>query len=108
MYDFPRAHRPAVLYSTMSRSVFKTPITGNTCARSEKYDKQKANRRLRRRVRVAIAVGDDSAVDLGIRDVSNVWAFQKDGKHWHGYGSRWGMRLGLSRRVGPVEKLMRK
>jgi len=41
-----------------------------------------ANRRLRRTVRHALAVGREVLPDLC--EVSNVWAFDKDGKRWRG------------------------
>jgi hypothetical protein len=46
-----------------------------TTARSEKYDKRKANRKFRR---VTRANPEDAAKHL--REVSDVWAFAKDGK----------------------------
>jgi hypothetical protein len=58
----------------MSRSRLKTPITGITTAVSEKWDKQKANRRLR----AAIRSGRDPEVHR--RAVSDPWGFAKDGK----------------------------
>jgi hypothetical protein len=64
----------------MSRSRRKTPISGITVAESEKKDKQIANRRLRHRVRSALATGAEVLPER--REVSNVWSFDKDGKHW--------------------------
>ncbi|MEL7363701.1 MAG: hypothetical protein AAFN13_16615 [Bacteroidota bacterium] len=65
----------------MSRSRKKTPISGITTATSEKYDKRLANRRLRRRVRQHLATGHIDSADLPLlREVSNVWAMDKDGK----------------------------
>jgi hypothetical protein len=57
----------------MSRSRRKTPKAGITTADSEKQDKRLANRDLRRKVR-------QGKLDLRVRDVSNVWSFDKDGK----------------------------
>ncbi len=57
----------------MSRSRRKTPKIGITTTRSEKEDKRVANRALRRKVR-------QGKSELMIRDVSDVWAFGKDGK----------------------------
>lgn len=58
----------------MSRSRKKTPIAGMTNARSEKQDKRNANRKLRRKTRA-----DPEHAPL-LREVSNVWTFDKDGK----------------------------
>lgn len=64
----------------MSRSRRRTPIRAITTAESEKQDKRKANRSLRRTVRVILL--KDPEVDLlpTIEEVSDVWDFQKDGK----------------------------
>lgn len=60
----------------MSRSRKRTPVIGNVHrASSEKQDKQLANRRLRRAVRMG-------QWHLTLRDVSNVWDFARDGKHY--------------------------
>jgi hypothetical protein len=64
----------------MARSLRHTPIAGYTTARSEKRDKRLANRRLRAAVRSAMRRGDEFLP--GLRDVSNPWTFDKDGKHW--------------------------
>ncbi len=64
----------------MSRSKRKTPITGITTCESEKQDKRKANRKLRRKTREEIKKGNDTLPLL--REVSNVWDFGKDGK-WY-------------------------
>jgi hypothetical protein len=63
----------------MSRSRRKTPICGITTARSEKQDKRIANRRLRRRVRSRLHVDPDAPLPL-LREVSNPWLMDKDGK----------------------------
>ena len=67
----------------MSRSRRKTPIVGNTTARSEKQDKRLANRRLRRKVKEVLQV-EPEAVELipDINEVSSTWGFDKDGKHY--------------------------
>jgi hypothetical protein len=71
----------------MSRSFVRTPITGMTTAVSEKQDKRLANRRLRRSARQRLhevesgAEADAVMVPL-LRDVSNVYSFDKDGKQW--------------------------
>ncbi len=47
-----------------------------TRARTEKQDKRKANRKLRRKTRV-----DPENAPL-LREVSDVWSFDKDGKKY--------------------------
>lgn len=66
----------------MSRSQQKAPVHGRCCCRSEKRDKQLYNRRLRRRVRLAIRA-ERPLPDL--RQVSNVGTMGKDGKVWAGW-----------------------
>jgi hypothetical protein len=63
----------------MARSYRHAPFSGITTSPSEKQDKRAANRRLRRLVRARLPF-DEGILDLGIRDVSNVWSFAKDGK----------------------------
>jgi hypothetical protein len=67
----------------MSRSKRKTPIFGN-CGwnRSEKQDKQLSNRKLRRKIKEQLATEDEFEVIFTIKDVSNVYDFAHDGKHW--------------------------
>jgi hypothetical protein len=72
----------------MTRSRRKTPITGITTCRSEKSDKQIANRRMRHKARLAIHHGLDHMPLL--REVSNIWNFGKDGKTWRGNSRYWG------------------
>ena len=69
----------------MSRSKRKTPITGITTASSEKKEKRLANRKLRRVTNEMIRRGslEDDLILPEIRDVSNVWLMEKDGKMWH-------------------------
>lgn len=74
----------------MSRSRRKTPIFGMTTAETEKQDKRIANRRLRAHERVALAIGAD--IVPTIRDVSSVWAFDKDGKRYWRQASSEDMR----------------
>ena len=70
----------------MAHSYRHTPIFGNTTARSEKEDKRTANRTERSRVRQMIHSCDDfeALVLPHKREVSDVWGFAKDGKHWLG------------------------
>lgn len=64
----------------MSRSRRKTPVCGITTAKTEKQDKRIANRRVRRSVRQEMKT-DPSAEVLPLkREVSDVWAMDKDGK----------------------------
>ncbi len=62
----------------MSRSRKKAPVTAITTSTSEKEEKRDANRKLRRVTREKVKKGEE---DLpGIREVSDVWDFSKDGK----------------------------
>ncbi len=64
----------------MSNSYKKNPIIGAASIKSEKEDKQDANRKFRRIVKSQIKVNNfDFPL---IREVSNVWCFEKDGKHF--------------------------
>ena len=62
----------------MSRSKKKTKIHGITTAETEKGNKQKANRKLRRIVKERLKSKKDNLPKL--REVSDVWDFDKDGK----------------------------
>ncbi len=67
----------------MSRSRKKRPITGKTCCRSEKKDKQLANRSLRIQQKQAIHHRKDVMPDL--KEVSDIYSWGKDGKtDWSG------------------------
>ncbi len=70
----------------MSRSYRQTPIMGITTAASEKWDKQLANRRLRRVVKQVLKGEPDAQVLPLQREVSDVWTMDKDGKHWFDAG----------------------
>lgn len=66
----------------MARSRRHTKIFGiSATSSSEKRDKRKANRALRVAVRSAVARDDD--VLPGLRQVSNIATFVKDGKSWY-------------------------
>jgi len=65
----------------MSRSYIKNKIVGYTKKETEKRDKTIANKRYRRLVKVRIA--KRSEVLPLAREVSNVWTFDKDGKHYY-------------------------
>jgi hypothetical protein len=62
----------------VSRSRRKTPIVPITTSDSEKQEKRKANRALRKAVRRAVAV--EAEVMPLPEDVGNVYAMSKDGK----------------------------
>ena len=64
----------------MSRSKRKTPVFGHTKSDSEKQDKRLANRRLRRCVKTAITADKEDVPKL--REVSDVWSMDKDGKSY--------------------------
>jgi len=66
----------------MGRSRKATPIMGNGTARSERGDKRVANRRLRRRVRQALANSPWPSILPHRREVSYPWTMAKDGKRW--------------------------
>lgn len=73
----------------MSRSRRKTPIIGWTTAPSEKEDKRLANRRLRRIVRNILRTQEDPDVLPDLREVSDPWDMNKDGKQWIDPDSKW-------------------
>ena len=62
----------------MSRSRRHQPFIGNG-GDSEKYDKQKAHRKFRRQERVYLD-DEDGEVPLRLREVSDTWGMNKDGK----------------------------
>ena len=64
----------------MSRSKRKTPILPNCTATSEKSEKQKANRKLRRIVKEKLAVPDGELPQK--REISDRWNWGKDGKSY--------------------------
>ena len=72
----------------MSRSKRHTKIFPSTCAESEKWYKQVANRRLRRRVAVAIRksvrTGEEPDTLPIADEVSDAWNGPKDGKGYWG------------------------
>jgi hypothetical protein len=71
----------------MARSYRRTPIFGITTSKSEKQAKRIANRRLRRAVRQAMLRGKEVLPRL--REVSNLWSFDKDGRRYdRGAGAR--------------------
>ena len=74
----------------MARSYRRTPIFGITCSRSEKQDKRIANRRLRHALKQAVDRGDEILPML--RELSDVWSFAKDGRHYDPRASEKDMR----------------
>lgn len=62
----------------MSRSRKKSKIQGVTTAASEKENKQKANRKLRRLTKEKLNKGAAELPEK--RELSDVWNFDKDGK----------------------------
>jgi hypothetical protein len=65
----------------MSRSYIKNKIIGYAKKETEKRDKTIANKRLRRLVKVRLAKRDD-VLPL-IKEVSNIYQFDKEGKHYY-------------------------
>ena len=74
----------------MSRSVKKTPRKGFSSSTSEKEDKRLANRKIRRVTRVEVHKGVDEISK--VKELSNVWSFDKDGKRYLKNPSRKDMR----------------
>jgi hypothetical protein len=69
----------------MSRSYRKHLVAGHSGCRSEKKDKQIANRKLRHRVKLVMKKDVESEVLLPVlREVSDVWCMGKDGKGYYG------------------------
>lgn len=72
----------------MSRSYKKTPIIGNTCASSEKFDKKTAHKVYRKHVKddIAASHGDVTKLEDLImpieEELSDTWTMSKDGKSY--------------------------
>ena len=65
----------------MSRSKAKTKaIKAGGRRQSDKKDKVAANKKFRRRTKQMIGVGDEEKLPAGIKDVSDNWNFNSDGK----------------------------
>lgn len=62
----------------MIRSKRKTPKRAVTTSTTEKGNKQKANRILRKKVKIQLLKGH-SVLSI-LKEVSDVWNFDKDGK----------------------------
>lgn len=70
----------------MSHSVRKKPIMGITTCRSERDDKQIWHRRWRAHQRTALAStpldDEDGNLPESVKQLSDVWAMGKDGRHY--------------------------
>ena len=92
----------------MSRSARKTPIMGWTTCRSERDDKQAWHRRWRAHQRTALAStpldDEDSTLPESVRQISDVWAMGKDGRHYWSLSSRKGTAKRLARKKGRGRK----
>jgi hypothetical protein len=68
----------------MDRSYRHTPIVSYTCAKSDKPGKVLANRAFRAAERHALSGcrDYDELIMPVVREVSSVWDFPKDGKHY--------------------------
>ncbi len=62
----------------MSRSRKKHWYGSNTCAQSEKYDKQMANRKFRHKSKNALKNGTEPPYSKN--EISDIWNWAKDGK----------------------------
>lgn len=67
----------------MARSFFRTPISGNTYASSDKWFKRQASRRLRVAVRVALRTGRSEILPHRF-EIASAWDSANDGKRWFG------------------------
>jgi hypothetical protein len=71
----------------MSNSRKKQAITGITCAKSEKFDKRKLNKRLRQKCNHLLKSGKDY-FEPSKHEVMDVWNMQKDGKMRYAKGDK--------------------
>lgn len=67
----------------MGKSFKKHDITGNGSG-SEKYDKRIANRSLRSNIKRLLRQDPFMEILPLMRELSDVWGFNKDGKGWFG------------------------
>jgi len=67
----------------MGKSYRKTTIIGHG-GRSEKDDKRLANRALRHRIKNLVKKYPHEEIFPVMREISDVWSFNKDGKGWFG------------------------
>jgi hypothetical protein len=66
----------------VSRSFKKNHYCGITTATSEKDDKRRARRNLRHKIEELDVLSWDNLIIPLLREVSNIWNFSKDGKHF--------------------------
>lgn len=70
----------------MGKSLRKNPISGITCARSEKKDKRLCNRILRHRNKIVVRPLDEENIEGHVFDIKddamNKYCMDKDGKRW--------------------------
>lgn len=76
----------------MSRSRKKNPITGVTCAKSEKEDKRIINRNIRHKVKATFKTKNIEELEEFIEpkkdEIMDVWQMAKDGKMNY-KGTKW-------------------
>lgn len=65
----------------MSRSYRKTPIFGYSCKESEKDDKRRMNRKIRRRENMKDLL-DEGYLPVLKNEAMSEWDMGKDGKHY--------------------------
>ena len=68
----------------MSRSVKKTAIMTVCSCKSQRFDKEKANRRFRHRERISLTSGYTERIPYNRNEVSDPWCFVGDGKTYFG------------------------
>ena len=66
----------------MSRSKRKTSIAGNAFSCSEKQDKRDYNRRYRSACKQSLHIDFERELLPHLREYSNPWSMNKDGKNW--------------------------
>lgn len=79
-----------LIFVEMARSFKHRPFSPVTGSESEKQDKRLANRHFRRKAKLRAKSG--SGEFLLMREVSNVWAFAKDGKWYMKHAGKKEMR----------------
>lgn len=66
----------------MGKSYRHKPIIGNTCAKSEKKDKDMCNKKLRRRAKLLLAKYGEEFIEPLADEVFNEYLMSKDGKQY--------------------------
>jgi hypothetical protein len=64
----------------MTRSTKKNPVSGHTSASTEKQDKRKNNRKIRKAVRKVLSGDPHAEILPHERELTNPWLMDKDGK----------------------------